>query len=143
MNNILSNNESGLEFPDLPRNQIRSWIDNELSEIIPIPSVRQFVITNLNAGKNGDYSWKCNVPVLYRDINSLRNFPDTNEVYSEDTLFIGGKLSPYITEEMHSDIKKLFPMADIEMIDDCGHWVHADKPQIFVDLCSDFLLTLP
>ena len=83
------------------------------------------------------------MPVLYRDINSFRDFPETDKIYSRNTLFIGGKLSPYITEEMHSDIKKLFPMADIEMIDDCGHWVHTDKPQIFVDLITDFLSRLP
>ena len=60
-----------------------------------------------------------------------------------ETLFIGGADSPYITDDRHAEIYRLFPLADIEMIENCGHWVHADKPGQFVELCTDFLLTQP
>ena len=35
---------------------------------------------------------------------------------------------------MHSDIKKLFPMADIEMIDDCGQKVRGQVDILYCPL---------
>ena len=126
---------------EVPMNKIRPWLDEKLRDTVP-DSTRPFVMTNLSR-KGEEYSWKCNVEALSRDIANLRHFPETDNVYQKETLFIGGVDSPYITADRHAEIMRLFPLADIEMVENCGHWVHADQPEIFVELCSDFLLTQP
>ena len=75
-----------IQFPDVPKSEIRKWLDKELEEVIPVQGVRNFVMTNLHKEidpKNDKviYGWKCNVEALYKDINFLRNFPDTSSTY--------------------------------------------------------------
>ena len=36
-------------------------------------------------------------------------------------------------------IYKLFPKADIKFIPDSGHWLHAEKPQEFLQMVVEFL----
>lgn len=67
-------------------------------------------------------------------------FPNVgSKIYDGPTLFIGGANSDYIQAKDHNAIKKLFPVAEFHYLDGASHWVHADKPNEFVDLLTTFV----
>ena len=59
--------------------------------------------------------------------------------YSKPSLFIKGGNSDYILPEDLKQIMAYFPMAEIVIINDASHWVHADAPEKFFDLSRSFL----
>ena len=124
---------------DLPLHKARKWLDQHFRELIPDDNLRAYVLTNLER-RGESYSWKCNVEALSKNARSLRSLPKSPDMFVKATQFIGGNDSIYITKERHKDIYANFPNADIEMIDNCGHWVHFDQPQRFLQICTDFLL---
>jgi len=37
------------------------------------------------------------------------------------------------------EIKRLFPLAEVELVNGAGHWVHIDRPKDLLNLVSTFL----
>ena len=37
------------------------------------------------------------------------------------------------------EIRRLFPNAMIDKVENAGHWVHSDQPSVFVDKVCQFL----
>lgn len=42
-------------------------------------------------------------------------------------------------EEEYPLIRRLFPQAEIQHIQGAGHWVHSEKPSLFIQVVNDFL----
>jgi pimeloyl-ACP methyl ester carboxylesterase len=63
----------------------------------------------------------------------------TGKNFFGPTLFIGGSKAAYVKPEFNDQIRSIFPKAKIEMVD-CGHYVHAEKPEEFVNIVQRFLL---
>ena len=61
-------------------------------------------------------------------------------LFEGNTFFLAGGASNYILPEDESMIKHHFPKAQIEVIPNVGHWVHAEAPKEFYELISKFLL---
>lgn len=91
--------------------------------------------------ESGKYKWRVNLPVLEQAFSTqIAVFPNVgSRVYNCPTIFIGGANSDYIQPKDHDAIKKLFPMAEFHYIDGASHWVHADKPNEFIDLLTAFI----
>jgi len=124
-------------------NQIRKYLDEQFTQVVPEKSVRDFLLTNLIITQEDErFRWKANVDVLLKDFDNLAVFPAFDELeYLGDTLFLAGAKSNYIDwNRDYERIQELFPFAQLETVD-AGHWVHADKPLVFVDICSKFLST--
>jgi esterase len=58
-------------------------------------------------------------------------------------LFIKGGESDYIREEHRAQILRLFPAAEMKIMPGCGHWLHAERPDLFNSLARRFLLDHP
>ena len=59
--------------------------------------------------------------------------------YIGPTLFIRGDRSEYVMPNDFPVIKKHFPNASLETIDNAGHWLHAENPKQFFDKTLKFL----
>uniref|UniRef100_A0A914WBB0 sn-1-specific diacylglycerol lipase ABHD11 n=1 Tax=Plectus sambesii TaxID=2011161 RepID=A0A914WBB0_9BILA len=105
-------------------------------------SVRQFLLTNLYQKSDGSIAWRLNLPALKDYLNDVIGFSSIKTAASSfdgPTLFLTGSKSPYVTDADHPQIKKLFPNATFDVIQSAGHWVHADRPQDFIDSVHKFL----
>lgn len=120
----------------------RSEAETLLAEKVWDAGVRQFLLKNLSKEKDGGYRWKMNLPVLYDAYEAIRGPVDSDFGYDGPTLFIRGSESNYILEEDWMDIHDHFPEARLETLEGAGHWLHADKPQEFFKVASDFLESL-
>ena len=68
----------------------RRGADRWLSEKIPEPAVRGFVLQNLVADEQSRLSWRVNIPAMIDNMGHLAEFPDHTQPYEGDTLFIRG-----------------------------------------------------
>lgn len=122
----------------------RTEVEAALAESIPDPAVRGFLVLNLAAGPRG-LEWTVNLDAIELHFDAIVGFPDVppGQRYEGPTLFIAGGKSDYVRPEHEAEIRRLFPAAMIEVIDEAGHWVHADAPGRFVDLVSRFCPAAP
>jgi esterase len=103
-------------------------------------STRSFLLKNLEKNSEGAWCWRANIDGLigaYEQLiaaNTQAEAPFTGEV-----LFIKGELSPYILPEHKGEIVNLFPNASVKIISGTHHWLHAEKPDIFVGIAKRFL----
>eukprot|EP00795_Rhopilema_esculentum_P001648 gene1648-16115_t len=119
----------------------RADADQALKPEIKDDEVRRFILTNLEDSSYG-MKWIINLQFFHKNIKDLLEFPAFGEQqYLGQTLFLAGQKSDYITDAEIPDIHRLFPTAEIEYINDAGHWVHSDQPKIFLDSVVKFLGT--
>ncbi len=129
----------GLQAINLPQIESRTQADKVLAGYVEDEVVRQFLLTNLVRNPNGGFQWRVNLPVLAKSYLQLRAAPASDRVFDRPVLFIKGALSNYITEDHQQEIAEKFPQARLKTIMQTGHWLHAERPQTFYHLVSDFL----
>lgn len=100
-----------------------------------------FLLKSLKRSKEGGFEWRFNLSVLDREYDQIR-VPLEGPVYEKPALFIKGDNSEYIGMTGWLETLELFPNADLETIEDAGHWVHADQPEELVRVVREFLHTL-
>ncbi|ENU57612.1 alpha/beta fold hydrolase [Acinetobacter guillouiae] len=96
--------------------------------------VIQFLLKSFSKGK-----WLFNVQALfnhYADILSWEN----QQVNPIPALFIKGGNSPYISKAEHfSAIETQFSHSQVKVIEQVGHWLHAEKPAVVNQMISGFI----
>lgn len=119
----------------------RSEADARLKERIGEQSIRQFLLKNLSRKKGKDgYQWKMNLPVIHKHYpDLLKGLKVYDAPFEGEVLFIRGGRSNYIQEEDFYTIRELFPNAQVETIDEAGHWVHAEAPEKLLKLVLSFI----
>jgi esterase len=124
---------------DLDTKKNVAEIDEAMKPLISDIRTRQLVLKNVVKNNEGVYEWKSNLKVITKKIEELMT-PVFEEVhYSRQALFIKGGKSDFVTLDDYKIIYRYFPNADIEIIQNAGHWVHADEPQLFLEKVMCFL----
>jgi esterase len=129
----------GLKAIDLTSLTNRNEADAILSQYEPILAVRQFLLKNLYRNEHGQFAWRLNLPVIERELHGIGEELTNPRIVTDPTLFIRGSESPYILDEDIPTIKRIFPNAQIEVIQGAGHWVQAEKPVEFVEVLMKFI----
>jgi esterase len=112
--------------------------DEILSQYVPEPDVRQFLLKNLQRKSTGGFAWKINLPVISQKLSNIGldlQFPGQ---FKKPTLFIRGGKSKYVLDSDRARIVEIFPTAELETMD-TGHWVQAEKPQEFSEKVMQWL----
>lgn len=117
----------------------RREADQQLSQYIESEGIKQFLLKNLYWKEKGQLAWRMNVAVLEREMANILSKADEMEIYTP-TLFIRGAESAYILDEDISAIEEYFIDSEIKTIENAGHWVHAESPEIFIDTLLSFCL---
>lgn len=128
----------GLKAIDIANLTTRNEADTVLSEHVPEPDVRQFLLKNLQRKSTGGFSWKINLPVIAEKLSNIGLDLQFEGQFEKPTLFIRGAKSKYVRDEDWQRIIKIFPSAKLETMD-TGHWVQAEKPQEFADVVMKWL----
>lgn len=129
----------GLTGLDLGRLKSRGEADKALSAKVPVAAVRQFLLKNLVRADDGGYRWRLNLDAIERHYDQIAAAPTAQGPFEGPTLFIKGGDSDYITDEHRSAVSRLFPRAQLRIIQGTGHWLHAEKADLFATLCRRFL----
>ena len=123
---------------DLQNLTSRKEADEKLGELIPEMGIRQFLLKNLMRTPEG-FGWKINLPVIAAKIEQIGKGLNQNTSYDQPTLFIRGGRSDYIRDSDLNLIHSIFSNSKVETLKEAGHWLHAEKPQEFFDITTQFL----
>lgn len=120
----------------------RTELEQQLARKIPAPTLRHFLLKNIERHHDGHFFWRLNLPVISQNITEiLDGFSGLSEGFSTETatIFIKGEMSPYIREEDLLTIRKYFKDAQLVTIPKAGHWLHAEQPELFYKTIHYFL----
>ncbi len=130
---------AGLFAVNLDEVDTRKDADAVLAQHIQEPAVRSFILKNLVRDSEGRYSWKANIEVLRNEYQHILLGNDYSVPFTKPVLFIKGGDSNYLTHADTPEVQARFPNAQVKVIQGTGHWLHAEKPAIFVKLMRSFL----
>ncbi len=123
-----------------PRSR-REAIDT-LLEHVDEQGVAEFLALSLERDERKNYSrWRFNVDALERGYQHVLAAPGdaSTRAYEGAVLFIKGALSDYLRGEHQGEVQALFPKAQVKVMADCGHWLHAQQPRLFNNIVRRFL----
>jgi pimeloyl-ACP methyl ester carboxylesterase len=101
---------------------------------------RQFLLKGLARDEHKRFFWRFNLPTLLRDYDEVLKNVTFHHPVECPTLFVHGGNSHYLEVADHAPILAHFPNAVFHTIPDAGHWLHAEKPEAFLQVVKDFLL---
>lgn len=128
----------GIEAIDFDIVQSRSEAEEVLLRYVTESRTRQFVLKNLYWVERGRLGWRFNLEAIQNHLSEMGE-ASKNDSFNKPTLFVRGTNSEYIAEADYENIKAMFPKAEIISIEGAGHWVHADKPEEFLEAMLAFL----
>lgn len=129
---------AALQAVPLDKLRRRREADVHLTAAVPDPSVRAFLLQNL-VQADGRFQWRIDLDGLAASLPAILGFPLLERSFAKPVLFIVGGQSVYVRPHQNNAIYALFPGARIEVIDDAGHWLHAEDPEEFIRILRDFL----
>jgi pimeloyl-ACP methyl ester carboxylesterase len=124
----------GLDLGSLER---RADADAALESAVPNRTVRDFLLQNLRREGDG-WDWQVNLEVLGRDLDALSGWPaDRLEglaPFEGPVLWVAGADSGYVRGEQEAEMRRLFPHTRKIIVKGAGHWVHAQRPEVVVEV---------
>ena len=129
----------GMKALELSTVESRREAESRLEDYIADQVTRKFILTNLVSGKGDGFRWRLNLQSIEHNYAALREKPSGSGAFRKPVLFLRGALSSYIKKDYQLETLKLFPNARVKSIMGAGHWLHAEKPQVFQKIAIDFL----
>ena len=128
-----------IQSVDIENVSARSQVHEMLKSMLQNEGLIQFLLKNLYWKEKGVLAWRMNIQVLIDRMNEVLSSLPEGEVFN-DTLFIRGALSNYILDEDINAIEHQFQNCNVVTIENAGHWVHAEAPEVFIQSVLSFLL---
>jgi len=129
----------GLKSLDFNVIKSRGEAERQLEQYIPEISIRQFLLKSSYWVEKGKLGLRFNLDSIIENIEIIGE-QTTDAVFEKDTLFIRGENSEYVKEENLELINEYFPNNSLVTIPDAGHWLHAEKPKLFIEETLKFLI---
>lgn len=130
---------NGLNALDFSMITSRGEANTELSKHITEYGIRQFLLKNLYWEEKGRLGFRFNLAILSHKMGEIGENISSTSFYNGPTLFLKGDKSEYVSENDLSDIKRHFPLAQLDTIENAGHWLHAENPVQFFEKSIFFL----
>jgi esterase len=129
----------GLAAVDFDKQTDRSAIEEVLLEHVRIPSVVQFLMKSLYRETADRLNYRFNLAVFLKSYENIGEALRADARYEAPTLFIRGGVSNYILDEDWAEIASQFPKGKLETIPNVGHWLHAERPDLFLEHSLTYL----
>lgn len=117
----------------------RTEVANFLTKGIADKRIRQFILKNLYRKNKNEFEWRLNLDAISDNLEKMFDGIPEGTTYTGESLFIKGGNSDYLLTSDYDQIYNFFPAARIITINNATHWVHADAPEEFYNLTSQFL----
>jgi len=115
----------------------RADADTALKPAVPNRTVRNFLLQNLQREGEG-WRWQVNLEVLGRDLDALTDWPAKRleglAPFEGQVVWVAGGDSDYVRSEQQAEMRRLFPHNRKIVIKGAGHWVHAQRPEVVVEV---------
>ena len=117
----------------------RAAADAALTEAVPDPALRAFLLQNLMPGAAP--RWRIGLPEIAAALeNPIGGWEaPAGAQYPGRVMVIAGEHSDYIRPAHRPLFRALFPAARFVTLRHAGHWLHADNPEGFLAVVTAFL----
>jgi pimeloyl-ACP methyl ester carboxylesterase len=127
---------------DLEEVDRREDADRLLAATVPSPTIRAFLLQNLR--RDGDtWRWAANLEAVVRDGATLAGWPAEALAacppYAGKVLWLAGETSGYVRPEYDEAMRRWFPHYRKVTIKGAGHWLHSEKPDVFLAALQRFV----
>ncbi|WP_119394018.1 alpha/beta fold hydrolase [Salinibius halmophilus] len=99
---------------------------------VTMKMVRQFLLKSLYRDDE-NFAWRFDVPGLKANQQAISGAPSLTQQFGGPTTLIYGADSTYIDQDGLKALHKYYPQAEMECIENAGHWLHVEQPQAFVN----------
>jgi pimeloyl-ACP methyl ester carboxylesterase len=127
---------------DLDTLASRGEADAALIGAVRDPAVRGFLLQSLRREGDG-WRWYLNLALLDRDLDAITGWPETalagTAPYDGPVLWVGGAESRYVHPEYVEAMARWFPRNRRVTVKGAGHWVHSERPEVFLEVLRRFL----
>jgi esterase len=132
---------------DLSGVKTRTEVEKLLEKKIVSDKTRGLILKNIKRNEDLVFEWKINPVSLYKNLKNMvsglpRPSNETEPVTGFPVTVIKGENSSYLPSGEFEEIKKLFPSAELAIIKNSGHWVHADQPEEIAEILLNQLKDL-
>ena len=128
---------------DLAALSSRGDADQALTEAVPDPVVRGFLLQNLRRDAALGWTWQPNLEVIGDRLDVITGWPADRLAglppYDGPVLWMRGDRSDHVGDGDADVMAALFPRVRRVAIKDSGHWVHSEQPEAFVGVLRQFL----
>lgn len=129
---------AGLNAVDPAALSSRAEAQAQVAEHIGEEAVRSFLLKNLVKTDNA-FEWRMHLSDIQREYPNLIKENRSDAVFTRPVLFLKGGDSDYIKSDYRQAILQRFPAAQLKIVPDTGHWLHAEKPELTATLIRKFL----
>jgi pimeloyl-ACP methyl ester carboxylesterase len=132
----------GMRALDLATITDRSAADRGLAPYVESPTIRSFLLQNLRRttrpGSAG-WHWQMNLQLLGDHLAEIGGWPETvTEPYLGPVIWVAGERSDYVRPEDAPGMRALFPRTQLITVKGASHWVHSDRPEVFLATIGRF-----
>jgi pimeloyl-ACP methyl ester carboxylesterase len=138
---------------DLAEVHRREDADRLLAASVPSPTIRSFLLQNLRRHADGErngesgWRWSANLEAILRDGATLAGWPEAQLAgrgpYGGRVLWLAGQGSGYVQPAYEEAMRRWFPHYRKVTIKGAGHWLHSEKPDVFIATLRRFLGDTP
>jgi len=121
---------AGLNAVVESRPKARREADVTLAEFVSEPAARAFLLKNLVKTDADTFALRVNLRAIETHYDEIAA-PPHGTPFPGPTLFMKGGNSDYILAAYRDTILNLFPNAELKVLENTAHWLHADKPALF------------
>ncbi|MCB9026944.1 MAG: alpha/beta hydrolase [Bdellovibrionaceae bacterium] len=131
--------------PFANRNEARDFFHSEFLELIqnqPHPELlSQYFYSNISENAQKQLDWRFSKPGVFATLDEGRIKERWSELerLNVPTLVIRGEKSDELSPDVFNRMMACNSWVQGVEIEDCGHWVHSEKPKEFIELVSKFL----
>lgn len=129
----------GLKAIDRASLSSRGEAEELISKYVKEEGVRLFLLKNLYWKSKGKLALRLNLDALIKNIENIGEALPKDVIFNKPVIFIKGGNSNYITQEDKPLIESHFPEAEMVVIPNVGHWLHAEDKKAFFAAVMQFL----
>lgn len=124
---------------DLTQFKSRAEMEEWLAPDLPDLAVRRFLLKSLDFIPGEGFRWRLGLNEINRNHEALRRAITGPGRFAGPALFIRGERSDYLRAADLAEIQLLFPAAEMRLVKNAGHWLHAENRAGFLAALEPFL----
>jgi pimeloyl-ACP methyl ester carboxylesterase len=111
----------------------REEVRQRLRTLLPDAGLVGFMLQNLEV-RNAHFDWRVNLGAILASVPLLSGFPSEllGLSFARPVHVIAGGRSDYVRGSDGADFHPMFERVDVQVIEQVGHWVHAERPIEFL-----------
>jgi len=128
-----------LNAVDFSKVTSRKEIEDIMSVYIKDFGTLQFLMKNVHRVTSDTFGFRFNLHAFNNNEKTIGEPLEKSKKFHGETIFLKGENSNYIEQTDEKDINFHFPKAEIKIIANTGHWLHAENPNDFLVKTLNFL----